>query len=206
MVKKLVYRPNEFDDWGMIRDENGSLFAVVRRPATEEELSEHRRDGTDPYKDLADRLIWTYADPASQFALHASIVEENERLRKALETRSGLLGAFERDYPELYWHIAKGKVSAGEPLYGAIITLQGGTEIGHGESNLSAEDAFRIAFLNSGIPTPPSYSLPSRAEVRHALETIYRANGADLDQWACGALPSDDIKEAIAALSSKKEG
>ena len=56
-----------------------------------------------------------------------------------------LITAFESEYPELYWHIAKGKITAGEPLYGAIITTVLGVEIGHGESDVSAEDAFRIA-------------------------------------------------------------
>lgn len=126
----------------------------------------------------------------------------SETIAKALEgVTPGFMVAFERDYPELYWHVAKGKISAGEPLYGAIITLPGGTEIGHGESNVSAEDAFRVAFVNSGLPTPPSYHAASRAEVRHALETILRANGADLDEWTDGVLPSDDVKEALAAMS-----
>ncbi len=58
---------------------------------------------------------------------------------------SNLIAEFERHHPELYWHIAKGKITAGEPLYGAIITTDMGVEIGHGESDVSAEDAFRVA-------------------------------------------------------------
>lgn len=127
-------------------------------------------------------------------------------LREENAGTSNIIAAFERDYPELYWHIAKGKVCAGEPLYGAIITLQGGDEIGHGESELSAEDAFRIAFVNSGLPTPPSYRTPSKAEIISAVDTIYRANGADLDQWTAGVLPSDDVKEARSALQHVAKG
>lgn len=56
-----------------------------------------------------------------------------------------LITELDRNYPELYWHIAKGKITAGEPLYGAIITTVMGVEIGHGESDLSAQDALRIA-------------------------------------------------------------
>ena len=37
----------------------------------------------------------------------------------------GTVAAFEDAYPELYYHIAKGKICAGEPLYGAIITTMG---------------------------------------------------------------------------------
>lgn len=59
-VRGLQYRPNEYDDWGMIRNADGSLFAVVRRPAGEDELAEHRRHGTDPYEDLARRLMSTF--------------------------------------------------------------------------------------------------------------------------------------------------
>lgn len=58
---------------------------------------------------------------------------------------TGMIAAFEQAHPEFYWHIAKGKITAGEPLYGAIITTMIGTEIGHGESDVSADDAFRIA-------------------------------------------------------------
>jgi hypothetical protein len=60
----LRYRPNEFDDWGQIRNADGSMFASVRRPASEEELAEHRRAGTDPYEDLARRLMSTFDAPA----------------------------------------------------------------------------------------------------------------------------------------------
>lgn len=60
---------------------------------------------------------------------------------------AGTVEAFDRDHPELYWHIAKGKITAGEPLYGAIIVDSRGTELGHGESDVSAIDAFNIAML-----------------------------------------------------------
>lgn len=63
----------------------------------------------------------------------------------------GTVAAFEAAYPELYYHIAKGKICAGEQLYGAIITTMGTTEIGHGESNISADDALRIAIENAGL-------------------------------------------------------
>ncbi|QXZ79617.1 hypothetical protein [Rhizobium sp. L51/94] len=68
------------------------------------------------------------------------------------ETRPvGVIGAFERDHPNLYWHLAKGKISAGEPLYGAIITTLAGTEIGQGESDISAAAAFSTAVQSAGL-------------------------------------------------------
>ncbi|EPR19728.1 hypothetical protein L905_21725 [Agrobacterium sp. TS43] len=73
------------------------------------------------------------------------------QLSKAHELAPTIAG-FERDYPELYWHVAKGKVSAGEPLYGAIITDNRGTELGHGESDMSALTAFRAALANAKLP------------------------------------------------------
>jgi hypothetical protein len=57
----LLYRPFRHDDWGMIRYADGKLFAVVRRPLGDDEAAEHRCNGTDPFEDLARRLIGTYA-------------------------------------------------------------------------------------------------------------------------------------------------
>lgn len=68
--------------------------------------------------------------------------------------RHSVVAAFEEAYPELYYHIAKRKICAGEPLYGAIITTVGTTEIGHGESDISADDALRIAIENAGLTVP----------------------------------------------------
>ena len=64
---------------------------------------------------------------------------------------TGVIAAFEAAYPELYWHVAKGKITAGEPLYGAIITDAFGKEIGDGESDVSADEAFRIAIEDAGL-------------------------------------------------------
>lgn len=56
-MQPLFYRPNEFDDWGQIRNADGSMFASVRRPLSEEEAAEHRRNKTDPFEDLARTLM-----------------------------------------------------------------------------------------------------------------------------------------------------
>jgi hypothetical protein len=69
---------------------------------------------------------------------------------------AGTVEAFDKDHPELYWHIAKGKITAGEPLYGAIITDLRGNELGDGESNVSAIDAFNIAVDDAALPAAPA--------------------------------------------------
>ncbi|WWT40049.1 hypothetical protein [Nostoc phage Nsp-JY10] len=66
----------------------------------------------------------------------------------------GAIAAFEASYPELYWTIAKGRVRSDEPLYGAVISTQGLTDIGKGESNISAADALRIAVDDAGLTMP----------------------------------------------------
>lgn len=71
----------------------------------------------------------------------------------------GIIAAFEQAHPELYWHIAKGKICAGEPLYGAAIFNSNNVEMGHGESDESADEAFRIAIdaatnrIRAALPT-----------------------------------------------------
>src|SRR3546814_20798380 len=72
--------------------------------------------------------------------------------KPAIKTEAvGPIPSFEAAYPELYYHIAKGKICAGEPLYGAIITTLGGTDIGHGESDVSADEAFITAVRHAGL-------------------------------------------------------
>lgn len=53
----LAYRPNEFDDWGMIRNSDGTMFATVRRPLSIEQADEARRTKTDPYEAISLMLI-----------------------------------------------------------------------------------------------------------------------------------------------------
>ena len=43
-----VYRPNEFDDWGWIRDSEGDLAACAKGEKGGKSHDEHRDDGTDP--------------------------------------------------------------------------------------------------------------------------------------------------------------
>jgi hypothetical protein len=53
----LSYRPNEFDDWGMIRYNDGTMFATVRRPLSKEEADEARRTKADPYEGISLMLL-----------------------------------------------------------------------------------------------------------------------------------------------------
>lgn len=44
--------------------------------------------------------------------------------------------------------------------------------------------------------------IPTKEDVRLALETIERANGADLDEWTGGVLPADETREALNEIKS----
>jgi hypothetical protein len=48
-VGRLSHDRSRYADWGWLRDEAGELIAIVKVPFMEdEELNEHRRNGTDP--------------------------------------------------------------------------------------------------------------------------------------------------------------
>lgn len=52
-----TYRPQELDDWGIVRDaDNAVVCQAAGRQITEDDKNQHRRDGTDPYEHRA-RLI-----------------------------------------------------------------------------------------------------------------------------------------------------
>ncbi|SOD00249.1 hypothetical protein SAMN05216358_5353 [Rhizobium sp. AN5] len=93
---------------------------------------------------------------------------------------AGTVEAFDKDHPELYWHIAKGKITAGEPLYGAIITDSKGNEIGHGESDASAVDAFNVAVAKAKHPSAPEKQdiASLETQLKHLITT--RPNKAAL--------------------------
>jgi hypothetical protein len=56
-VPSLVYRMHDFDDWGLIRNRDGSVFASLRRPVPDDEMAIHRSSGTDPYQALGLLLV-----------------------------------------------------------------------------------------------------------------------------------------------------
>lgn len=91
---------------------------------------------------------WTSKD----FTKSASYQAIRSALTAQVQDVAGTVEAFDKAHPELYWHIAKGKVTAGEPLYGAIIADLRGKELGHGESDVSAVDAFNIAVSAAAAP------------------------------------------------------
>jgi hypothetical protein len=53
----LVYRMHDLDDWGLIRNRDGSVFASLRRPVPDDEMAIHRAAGTDPYQALGLLLV-----------------------------------------------------------------------------------------------------------------------------------------------------
>jgi hypothetical protein len=61
---------------------------------------------------------------------------------------SDAVALIEKAYPDHNWHIAKGRLSADEPLYGALI-MEGGAEIAGGESDISAAAAMKSAILSA---------------------------------------------------------
>ncbi|MEJ1118847.1 hypothetical protein V9K92_10265 [Phyllobacterium sp. CCNWLW109] len=70
------------------------------------------------------------------------------------------LTEFEKNHPDLYWSVGKGKLTENEPLYGAIIYL-GDTEIGNGESDVNIESAFNAAFDSAGLQRRRQTAQPS---------------------------------------------
>lgn len=95
--------------------------------------------------EMVDRAWRAYQDfgwsteQGMRYAVEAAFAASRER------HVTGLIAEFEEFHPEFYWHIAKGKICAGEPLYGAAIFNSNNVEMGHGESDDSADEAFRIA-------------------------------------------------------------
>lgn len=54
------YRPNEFDDWGIVRTADGSILANARAGDGERESEGYkdqcRRKGLDPYSDVGEHI------------------------------------------------------------------------------------------------------------------------------------------------------
>jgi hypothetical protein len=66
-------------------------------------------------------------------------------------TNDDIIARFEAAFPEYHWHTAKGRLQGNNPLiYTASIT-SGRTPLGAGESNISASEAFAVAFGRSGL-------------------------------------------------------
>lgn len=75
---KWEYRPNQYDDWGIVKDCSGRIVAHARYDLdeTEESLNGHRRNKTDPAQangqaiaalpDMIEALQW-YADKGEYY-------------------------------------------------------------------------------------------------------------------------------------------
>ncbi|NSY48505.1 hypothetical protein [Agrobacterium tumefaciens] len=144
------------DKWGALEWFNRMVDAC----------EDHDRKRTQAFRceNLDEKDMLSLSADTSKMIMSSSAFQlarnHKDEIRSALSAQvqdvAGTVAAFERDYPELYWHIAKGKITAGEPLYGAIITDIRGNELGHGESDVSAADAFNIAVSVSNLPAAPA--------------------------------------------------
>lgn len=57
-VGRLTHDRSKHADWGWLRDEAGELIVIVKMPFMEnEELHEHRRNGTDPAQGRVDAIL-----------------------------------------------------------------------------------------------------------------------------------------------------
>ncbi|MGN7827073.1 hypothetical protein ACTJJ8_10160 [Agrobacterium radiobacter] len=83
-MAELQYRPNHYDDWGMIRNADGSMHASVHRPETYGgEFDECREEGTDPLADLARKIIFYDDLEAENASLRQLLSEAEKREREA---------------------------------------------------------------------------------------------------------------------------
>jgi hypothetical protein len=103
-VAGLRYRSLEYDDWGMIRNADDSLFAVIRRPLGEDEAGAHRNAKTDPFEPLARVLMSALSSPPTTDAIRAQArreaLEEAERSIKRLKgTLSYIAAQAKAGYP-----------------------------------------------------------------------------------------------------------
>lgn len=114
--------------------------------------------------------------------------EFEEQAREQRETTMGdgipTIGmiSFERAFPDLYWHVAKGKLTESEPMYAALI-LRGEEEIGSGESNISAAAAFNIAFRNADLGAMNLGTAITAEMIERGVEEIRKAKHQGFDRW-----------------------
>lgn len=70
-----LYRPNKFDDWGVVRlGKDGPILAVARSGSHDVDEDKHRHDRTDPYEDIGQAI-----------AAIPNMRREIARLRSALD-------------------------------------------------------------------------------------------------------------------------
>nr|WP_250808377.1 hypothetical protein [Neorhizobium tomejilense] len=99
----IIYRMHDFDDWGVIRNRDGSVFATVSRPLTEGDKAAARESGSDPYEALGLLLVdaferarsATYSDRATTLAVCAAVAEQ-ERARQEIAAEDIRSSSWER--------------------------------------------------------------------------------------------------------------
>ncbi|PAQ03683.1 hypothetical protein LRP31_25710 [Mesorhizobium mediterraneum] len=85
-VQWLRYRPLKYDDWGIIRHgDSDHIFAVVRRPLSEEEAAVHRHAGTDPFEQLARALMDAASPPKPQEGVVEALREALTNMKAAFD-------------------------------------------------------------------------------------------------------------------------
>lgn len=83
-MSDLQYRPNHYDDWGMIRNADGSMHATVHRPEIYlGEFDDHREVDTDPFADLARKIIFFDDLEAENVSLRQLLSKAETREREA---------------------------------------------------------------------------------------------------------------------------
>lgn len=117
-----AYRPDEFDDWGVIRTthpvgDHCPVVAVVRVHGSEEELNEHRRNRTDPAAAVGNLIVAavnTYRPDEEVGEAGTGMVERCfYRTRVSIDVLSEGPLPRDMDLPELHRAISEGPCVGG---------------------------------------------------------------------------------------------
>lgn len=86
------YRPNRFDDWGMVRAENGHLVALARDGGLSDDrgVETHRANGTDPYEANARVITASTTTTATLVAALDALATTRQALARAEAERERL--------------------------------------------------------------------------------------------------------------------
>jgi len=58
MSDMFSYRPDKYDDWGVVKDEKGHcLFKINPHCLTDKDMDCFREDGTDPCREFGEKLV-----------------------------------------------------------------------------------------------------------------------------------------------------
>lgn len=102
-MAELQYRPNHYDDWGMIRNADGSMHASVHRPEIYlGEFDEHREADTDPFADLARKIIF-FDDLEAEITRLRQLLSEAETREREARVKALEEAAQVADDMPLFW-------------------------------------------------------------------------------------------------------